>query len=61
MPELHKVTLNLYEGDFQRLQVYYADMGAGAAIRLIIHSHLARLDQEVAKRRPMKEEELTNV
>jgi hypothetical protein len=41
---LHKVTLNLFEGDFQRLQIYYQRPGAGVAIRMIIHAHLEKLD-----------------
>lgn len=46
---LHKVTLNLFEGDFQRLQVYYAQVGAGQAIRMILRSHLNRLDAQHAQ------------
>jgi len=55
-PPLHKVTLNLFEGDFQRLQVYYNKNGAGAAIRLIIRNHLNRLDAKFAERVPPQTE-----
>ena len=46
---LHKITVNLFEGDFQRLQTYYAKVGAGHALRLIIRSHLNRLDAKHAQ------------
>jgi hypothetical protein len=37
---LQKVTLNLFEGDFSRLQDLHPDIGAGAVIRLIVRRHL---------------------
>lgn len=59
---LHKVTLNLFEGDFQRLQTYYAKVGAGAAIRLILRAHLSRLDAQHAQITATRPEtELANV
>jgi len=60
---LHKVTLNLFEGDFQRLQTYYQKSGAGAAIRLIIRNHLNRLDAKFAERQIEKvpEVEIANI
>jgi len=59
---LHKVTLNLFEGDFQRLSVYYPRPGAGAAIRLIIHAHLERLDSKFNESQAAQApEELANV
>lgn len=59
---LHKVTLNLFEGDFQRLSVYYPHPGAGSAIRLIVHAHLERLDAKFRETQAAQTpEELANV
>lgn len=43
---LHKHTLNLYEGDYARLQSYYPEVGAGVVIRKIIRKHLEVLDSK---------------
>lgn len=52
---LHKHTMWLYDGDFERLGIYYADIGASVAIRRIVRAHLSSLD---AKR---KETQTVNV
>lgn len=41
-----KHTLNLFEGDYQRLQELYPKLGAGRVIRDIVRSHLRRLETE---------------
>lgn len=41
-----KHTLNLFEGDYQRLQELYPKLGAGRAIREVVRSYLRRLESE---------------
>lgn len=38
---MQKHTLNLYEGDFERLQELYPEIGASMVIRKIIRKHIA--------------------
>lgn len=42
--ELQKHTLNLYAGDYAKLQALYPDTGAGAIIRRLIHKFLERVE-----------------
>lgn len=37
---LHKVTLNLVLGDYQAMQALFPSLGAGAAIRTLVHNYL---------------------
>ena len=37
---LQKVTLNLAEGDFQRMGLMYPALGASKAIRLLVRGHV---------------------
>lgn len=41
---IKKVTLNLYDGDFERLAELYPRMGAGKVIRLLVDSHIRKVD-----------------
>jgi len=41
---LVKHTLNLYEGDYRKLQDLYPDTGAGVIIRRIVRSFLNRVE-----------------
>lgn len=41
---LKKHTLNLFEGDFDRLQTLYPEVGAGVIIRNVIHKFLRNLE-----------------
>ena len=50
-----KVTLNLYDGDFQRLQSLYPRLGASKVIRVLVHSHLKDINDKAVSR--IKEEE----
>jgi hypothetical protein len=48
---IQKHTLNLYAGDFAKLQVLYASrLGAGKVIRDIIHAHIRKIEEEAAQR-----------
>lgn len=38
--ELQKHTLNLFEGDFERLQNHYPDVGASFIIRRLVRAHV---------------------
>lgn len=41
---MQKHTLNLFAGDFERLQALYPDVGAAAVIRRLIRKHLDAAD-----------------
>jgi hypothetical protein len=48
---IQKHTLNLYAGDFAKLQVLYSSrLGAGKVIRDIIHAHIRKIEEEAAQR-----------
>jgi hypothetical protein len=53
---LEKVTLNLRDGDFERLQILHGRIGAGKVIRQLVISHLKRVDDRVAKVAPTEGE-----
>lgn len=41
---LQKHTLNLYEGDYEKLRGFYPDVGAGAVIRRIVRRYLEQIE-----------------
>lgn len=50
MPEheaVHKHTINLYEGDFQKLQDLYPELGAGIVVRKLVRKHLRSIEQNL--------------
>ena len=47
---LMKVCLNLYDGDFQRLQSLHPKIGAGKVIRTLVHSYIKSIEDKAAKR-----------
>lgn len=49
---LEKVTLNLREGDFGRLQVLHGRLGAGKVIRELVIGHITRVERRVAEAVP---------
>lgn len=53
---LEKVTLNLRDGDFERLQHLHGRLGAGRVIRQLVINHLRRVDDRVAQVVPLAEE-----
>jgi len=52
---VHKHTVNLYEGDFQRLQDLYPDLGAGIVVRKLVRKHIKSVEKNVT---PAKLEDL---
>lgn len=42
---LQKVTLNLIEGDFAKLQEIYPRLGAGKVVRTLVHAHVRRIEE----------------
>lgn len=42
--ELRKHTLNLYEGDYEKLRELYPDVGAGAIIRRIVRRFIEQVE-----------------
>jgi hypothetical protein len=49
---LEKVTLNLREGDFDRLQILHGRLGAGKVIRELVIRHIKRVDNHVSQAVP---------
>lgn len=45
-PPLHKHTLFLFEGDYQRLQELYPEVGAAIIIRNIVRAHINKVVPE---------------
>ena len=48
--ELQKTALNLYKEDWVFLLQAYDRMGAGAAIRELVHAHVQKIRAEIAKK-----------
>ena len=42
--ELQKHTLNLFSGDYERVQQFYPDVGAGPVIRRVIRSFIEQIE-----------------
>lgn len=45
---LKKITLNVYERDYERMQLLYPKAGATVAIRQLIHSHVMKVEAKTA-------------
>ena len=41
---LQKVTLNLFDGDMERLRSFYPDVGASAVIRRIVRRYIEQVE-----------------
>lgn len=41
---LQKHTLNLYEGDYEKLRLLYPDIGAGAIIRRLVNRVIEQIE-----------------
>lgn len=46
---LHKHTLNLFEGDYERIQALYPDIGAATIIRQVVRSYLDNVEKKTRK------------
>lgn len=46
-----KVTLNMFERDWRRLQELYPSVGASEATRQIVKAHVARVEAKIARAR----------
>ena len=42
--ELQKVTMNLFRGDYAKLQELYPDIGAATIIRRIVHKFIEQVE-----------------
>lgn len=52
-----KHTVNLYVGDFEKLQALYSTrVGAGKIIRDLIHAHIRLIEENAAQRIPLVHE-----
>lgn len=47
---LQKVTLNLREGDFDKLRALHGRLGAGKVIRELVIGHINRVEEAVAQK-----------
>ena len=47
---LQKVTLNLREGDFEKLRVLHGRIGAGRVVRELVMGHIRRVEELVAQK-----------
>ena len=51
---ISKHTLNLYAGDYAKLQTLYSTrVGAAKVIRDIIHAHIRKIEEQAAQRAPL--------
>jgi hypothetical protein len=51
---LSKHTLNLYAGDYPKLQVLYSSrVGAAKIIRDIVHAHIRKIEEDAAQKIPL--------
>ncbi len=56
---ISKHTLNLYAGDYAKLQTLYSSrVGAAKIIRDIIHAHIRKIEEDAAQRIPLVEDPL---
>lgn len=54
--EISKHTLNLYRGDYAKLQSLYSSrIGAAKIIRDIVRAHLRKIEESAAQRLPARE------
>jgi hypothetical protein len=48
--------INLYEGDYAKLQSLYGSrVGAGKIIRDVIHAHIRKIEEDAAQKMPLTE------
>lgn len=53
--DITKHTLNLYSGDYAKLQgLYSTRVGAAKIIRDIIHAHIRKIEEEAQQRLPAR-------
>lgn len=54
---ISKHTLNLYAGDYARLQTLYSTrVGAAKIIRDIVHAHIRKIEEDAAQKIPLVED-----
>ena len=46
--ELHKHTLNLYQGDYAKIQELFPDIGAGVVIRKVVRNYVETIEAKTA-------------
>lgn len=56
--ELHKHTLNLFEGDYDKIASLYPDVGAAVVIRKIIRDFINRVEKAAEGHAPSVEIDL---
>lgn len=48
---LQKHTLNLFEGDFDKLQGWYTKLGASRIVRELVRAQVRRVEESIAQKR----------
>jgi hypothetical protein len=57
--EITKHTLNLYAGDYAKLQnLYSTRIGAAKIIRDIVHAHIRKIEEDAAQKLPLLDTEI---
>ena len=46
---LQKHTLNLYEGDLERLASFYPELGATVVVRRVVRAHIRQLESGLSQ------------
>lgn len=59
--ELKKHLVNLYEGDYEKLQVLHPRLGASKAIRLMVRAHIQRVEEAQAQNAKPVQLDLDNI
>lgn len=49
---LQKHTLNLFRGDFDKLQGWYTKLGASRIVRELVRAQVRRVEESIAQKRP---------
>lgn len=49
---LQKHTLNLFKGDFEKLQSWYSALGASKIVRELVRAQVRRVEEDLANKRP---------
>ena len=55
---IHKHTLNLYKGDYEKLQSMFPDLGAGVVIRRVVRNYIESLEEKTRVALPVVQLEI---
>jgi len=59
---IHKVTLNLFKGDWEELAEMHPKLGPSRVIRELVHSHIRKVKDAAAQRQaPLSQNEMDEI